>query len=411
MKLSKIFIFTIFLALITSLTNAEEKKLKFRGNNNVSEFKQVQINISPDLLKTDKFLKLKSNYKTAKNFAIKTQKNLGKRKKLRGGTMGQIYKTYAKSVMFIYNDAVEGQEGTGAGFLVDSSGVILTNWHVAKKAEGIYIWVLPEEGSVSIEALFKDHKYYYGLVLAQDKNLDLALIKVNGLPKNLKVIQMGSNSEVEVGDPVVAIGHPISFPWTITDGKISQIRKNHKWTYKDGSEHQATLIQHQIPISPGNSGGPLFTDKSLAKLIGVNTLGSEGQNLNFAVSVDHIKQFIKDNPSVKNVNPVGSLVKKEYPNAQEQDYNKNGVIDTWYIDDNNNGKFDKAFIDDDENGFIEGTLIDENENGVWEIMILDTDENGKPDQAYIDEDEDKKPDVIAYDYNEDGKWDKFEKIS
>ena len=247
--------------------------------------------------------------------------------------------------------------------------------------------------------------------LLKIKKKDLSLVKVNGLPKDLNVIEFGTNDDVNIGDTVFAIGHPSSFPWTITEGKISQIRKNHIWTYADGTEHKATLIQHQVPISPGSSGGPLFNDKILTKLVGVNTLGGDGQNLNFSVSVDHVKQFLKDNPSVKNINPVGSLVKKEYPNAQEQDYNKNGVIDTWYIDDNNNGKFDKAFIDDDENGFIEGTLIDENENGVWEIMILDTDENGKADQAYIDEDEDKKPDVIAYDYNEDGEWDKFEKIS
>ena len=141
------------------------------------------------------------------------------------------------------------------------------------------------------------------------------------------------------------------------------------------------------------------------------TLNAEGQNLNFAVAVDHAKQFLKDNPNVKNVNPVGALIKKDYPKAKEQDFNNNGVIDTWYVDDDKNGKIDTAFIDDDENGFVEGTLIDKNENGVWEIMILDEDENGKSDLAYIDEDEDKKPDVIAYDYNEDGEWDKFEKIS
>ena len=147
------------------------------------------------------------------------------------------------------------------------------------------------------------------------------------------------------------------------------------------------------------------------KLVGINTLNAEGQNLNFAVAVDHAKQFLKDNPNVKKVNPVGVLIKKDYPKAKEQDFNNNGVIDTWYIDDNKNGKIDTAFIDDDENGFVEGTLIDKNENGIWEFMILDTDEDGKSDRAYIDEDEDKKPDVLAYDYDQDGEWDKFEKIS
>ena len=166
----------------------------------------------------------------------------------------------------------------------------------------------------------------------------------------------------------------------------------------------------QTPISTGNSGGPLFSGKG--KVIGVNTLFQEGgQNLNFAIAIDHVKQFIKDNPNVTKVNPVGVAIKKDYPNAKIEDHNKNGVIDTWYVDDDKNGKIDTAFIDDDEDGFIEGTLIDKNENGVWEIMILDTDKDGKSNQAYIDEDEDKKPDVLAHDYDQDGNWDKFEKLS
>ena len=191
---------------------------------------------------------------------------------------------------------------------------------------------------------------------------------------------------------------------------VSQIRHNHKWTYVDKSEHEATVIQMQTPISTGNSGGPLFTSEG--RVVGVNTLlHGEGQNLNFAVAVDHVRQFIKDNPNVKKINSVGAAIKKKYPKAKTQDYNKNGVLDTWYVDDNKNGKIDTAFIDDDEDGFTEGTLIDKNENGVWELTILDTDKDGKANVAYIDEDEDKKADVRAYDYDQDGKWDKFEKLS
>ena len=221
---------------------------------------------------------------------------------------------------------------------------------------------------------------------------------------------MGSNQEVDIGDNVYAIGHPKSLPWTFSSGMVSQIREKHKWMYVDKSEHQATVIQMQTPISTGNSGGPLFTSEG--KVVGVNTLmQGEGQNLNFAVAVDHVKKFIKENPNVKKVNPAGALVKKNFPNATAQDYNKNGIIDTWYVDTNKNGKIDTAFIDDDEDGFVEGTLIDKNENGVWELMVLDTDKDGKNNEAYIDEDEDRNADVLAHDYDQDGNWDKFEKLS
>ena len=169
------------------------------------------------------------------------------------------------------------------------------------------------------------------------------------------------------------------------------------------------MIQTQTPINPGNSGGPLFSESG--KLIGVNTLQAGGQNLNFAVAVEHAKEFIKKNPDLKKVNPGAFIMKKDYPNAKVQDYNENGTIDTWYIDEDNNGKIDTAFIDDNEDGLIEAILIDENENSIWETQIMDDDGDGKANRAFLDNNEDKKPDVIAYDYDQDGTWDKYEKIS
>ena len=168
MNLIRLLAITLVFLLFGSVVNGEEKKLKFRGIANDSELKPIQINVSPDLIKTDEFLELKSKYKTAKNFAIETDKNLGKRKKIKyRGSAGNIYKKYARSVVFIYN-ATKGHEGTGAGFLVDSSGVFLSNWHVADKATNLYIWILPESGAVGIKTLFKDIDPYLGVVFAVD---------------------------------------------------------------------------------------------------------------------------------------------------------------------------------------------------------------------------------------------------
>ena len=409
MKLLRTLIcFTLFI-LLSLVVNAEENKIKLRGINKIQEFEKVQINISPELLKFDEFEKLKLNYKTAKNFAIETDKISKKRKKIKyRGSAKEIYNNHSKSVFFILNP--EGDGSVGTGFLVDKSGLVLSNWHVTNGATNIFVWTLPDEGALGMNILLEKIDPYFGQVVAENKNEDLALIKVNGLPTDIKPVQLGTNKEVEVGDSVYAIGHPKSLPWSFSYGMVSQIRHNHKWTYVDKSEHEATVIQMQTPISTGNSGGPLFTSEG--RVVGVNTLmHGEGQNLNFAVAVDHVRQFIKDNPNVKKINSVGAAIKKKYPKAKTQDYNKNGVLDTWYVDDNKNGKIDTAFIDDDEDGFIEGTLIDKNENGVWELTILDTDKDGKANEAYIDEDEDKKADVRAYDYDQDGKWDKFEKLS
>ena len=410
MKLLRISIITAFLILLGLTVNAEEKKIKLRGIDKAQEFKQVQINVSPDLLKFDKLEKLKSNYETAEQFALETDKNLIKKKKIKfRGNAKSIFKNYANSVVFLYNPT-EGKESLGAGFLVDSSGVILTNWHVTNGTKEIIVWPLPKDGAVETEVLFKDIDPYFGAVMAENKTQDLALIKVSGLDPSAKVVDLGSNEDVGIGDTVYAIGHPNGLPWSFTLGTVSQIRKNKKWFYEElnNSEHLATVIQTQTPISPGNSGGPLFNENG--KIVGINTWGAEGQNLNFAVAVDHAKQFIKANPNIKNINTVDAVVKQTYPNAIAEDYNKNGVIDTWYVDINKNGKIDTALVDDDEDGFIEGTLVDDNENGVFEYMALDTDKDGKVDLGWFDRDEDKKYDVKGYDYNQDGEWDKIEKI-
>jgi len=405
------YLISILTLLILSLnfSLADEAKIKTRGINNNEKLKKIEINLSPDLLKINEFEKLKYDYKSAKNFAFTEDKNLEKRKKIKyRGSAKQIYKNYSKSVFFLLN--TEGEGIVGTGFLVDKSGLVLSNWHVTDGAKQMFVWTLPEEGALDAQILFKEINPYYGQVVAENKLEDLALIKVSGLPSSIIPVELGSNQEVDIGDNVYAIGHPKSLPWTFSSGMVSQIREKHKWMYVDKSEHQATVIQMQTPISTGNSGGPLFTSEG--KVVGVNTLmQGEGQNLNFAVAVDHVKKFIKENPNVKKVNPAGALVKKNFPNATAQDYNKNGIIDTWYVDTNKNGKIDTAFIDDDEDGFVEGTLIDKNENGVWELMVLDTDKDGKNNEAYIDEDEDRKADVLAHDYDQDGNWDKFEKLS
>ena len=413
MKLPRIYIYSLIFTLIITTISAEEKKIKLRGTSKSDEFKPLQITISPDLLNIEKALELKSKYKVAKEFSFAKDKKLKKRKNIKfrstnaGESPSKIFKDYAKSVFFLYN---EKAEVIGTGFLVDSSGLILSNWHVTDKTKKMFIWTLPDEGVVDAESVFANKNYYFGSVVAENKKEDLALIKAIGLPKNIKPVNLGSNDEVNIGDNVYAIGHPVGLPWSFSAGMVSQKRKNYKWTYADKSEHFATVVQMQTPISTGNSGGPLFSGKG--KVVGVNTLmQGEGQNLNFAVAVDHVKKFIKDNPNVTKINPIGAVIKQDYPNAKTEDYNNNGIVDTWYIDEDNNGKLDLGFVDDDENGFVEGTLIDKDEDGVWEIFLIDTDENGKADRAYLDNDGDKKPDVLAYDYNEDGEWDKFEELS
>lgn len=402
-------ILTVLILLLFSINfvNADEKKVKTRGKSQDKEFKKIEINISPDLLDLEKIKKLKKNLSAANDYAIELDKTLDEKKKIKfRGSAKQIYKNYSKSVFYLYNPDVKAM---GTGFLVDDSGLVLSNWHVAEKATNMFVWTLPEGGDKSVKFLFEKQDYYMASVIATNKKQDLALIKVSGLPKTIKPVNLGSDDQIEVGDNVYAIGHPISYPWTFSSGMVSQVRENFEWDYDDTFTHTANVIQMQTPISTGNSGGPLFSSEG--KVVGVNTLGeTQGQNINFAVAVNQVKQFIKDNPYVAKVNPLNAAMKKEFPKAITQDYNNNGTIDTWYIDTNNNGSVDLAFLDDNEDGKVEAVLIDENENGKWEATRVDENQDGTIDYVLLDEDEDGKNDLIATDVDNDGKFDKVEPI-
>ena len=272
------------------------------------------------------------------------------------------------------------------------------------------VWLLPSGGVPSEKELFEDITPLFGSIIATNKKEDLALVKVGNFPKNISPVNVGSLKEVSVGEKVYAIGHPVGLPWTFSEGIINQIRNKKDWTYPGSDyKHLATVIQTQTPINPGNSGGPLFSENG--NLIGINTLKGPGENINFAVAAEHAVKFLNDNPQIKNINPGELIMKKQYPDARTQDYNENGVIDTWYIDSNKNDIIDRALVDDDEDGFIEAVLYDENENGVWEAQFLDDDLDGKANRVVLDENEDKKPDAVGYDDNQDGEWDRFEEIS
>jgi len=171
MKTFNTSVFSLLLMLLFSTGIAEEKKIKLRGINNNKTFKPIQISISPDLLKTDKIKDLKSTYEAAKEFANKTDKQLKSRKvkKFRSAkasdSPSKIYNDYAKSVFFLYN---EKAEAIGTGFLVDSSGLILSNWHVTDKTKKMFVWTLPEEGVIDADSLFSK-EYYFGSVIAENK--------------------------------------------------------------------------------------------------------------------------------------------------------------------------------------------------------------------------------------------------
>ncbi|WP_327172361.1 trypsin-like peptidase domain-containing protein [Streptomyces sp. NBC_01336] len=153
------------------------------------------------------------------------------------------------------------ESGTGTGFVLDDRGHILTNNHV----------VAPAGSSGDITVTFSGGETANAEIVGTDSGYDLAVVKVSGV-SGLKPLPLGNSDNVQVGDPVVAIGAPFDLSNTVTSGIISA--KDRPITAGgekgDGSDiSYVDALQTDAPINPGNSGGPLVdTD---AHVIGINS--------------------------------------------------------------------------------------------------------------------------------------------
>ena len=418
-------ILIIILSTMGSYLSAETVAYKLKGDLKSKGSEAIEVSATP-LIDSKEIIKSKEQLisivkyaNNQSNEANKKNNNRKPRPKFKGGPE-EIFEKYANSVVYIDN---KKDNGSGSGFIINHKGLkIITNWHVVETAKNVTICLRTKNLNKVC-----DTDYYTGKVVKRNKQKDLAMIEVKGLPTKLKPVTYGSYKKVKIGQTAFAIGHPDGLVWTFTNGMISQKRPDHRWSYKS-SRHFANTIQMQVPINPGNSGGPLFNKNS--ELIGVNTFTSEGENLNFAIAVDDLIEFInevkqedveskyiqkkkKGNTWIQKKSDKNkkSGISKKYPNAKEADLSKNGVTDTWLLDENKDGVYEKALMDFNEDGIIEAVAYDENENDNYEMIVFDDDLDGNPDRAEYDENDDGTMDVVAYDYNQDGEWDKFKELS
>ncbi|MCF2526477.1 S1C family serine protease [Yinghuangia soli] len=149
------------------------------------------------------------------------------------------------------------QEGTGAGFVLDDQGHILTNNHVVSLAAN--------GGDLTVT--FQDGTTVPGKIVGRAEGYDLAVVKVDGV-QNLKPLPLGDSSNVAVGDAVLAIGSPYGLDGTVTTGIVSA--KNRP--VASGDQQQTSYmnaLQTDASINPGNSGGPLLDAQG--RVIGVNS--------------------------------------------------------------------------------------------------------------------------------------------
>ena len=186
--------------------------------------------------------------------------------------MTELVKTIERSVVRII---VKGEQGAsvGSGFVVETDGSIMTNYHVI-------------EGAVSAEVEFESGKKAAVIGFTTvDKDRDLAVIKIDPAAAELFKVRIASSLPAK-GEKVAAFGAPRGLSFTASDGIISAIRT----TPEFNARAKGTYLQTTTPISPGNSGGPLVN--MYGEVVGVNSFKVEGENLNFAASSLDIQEVI-----------------------------------------------------------------------------------------------------------------------
>ncbi|MEU8750973.1 trypsin-like peptidase domain-containing protein [Streptomyces chartreusis] len=200
------------------------------------------------------------------------------------------------SVVTLHVSGREAQ-GTGTGFVLDDRGHILTNNHVVEPAG--------DDGEISVT--FHSGDTAKATVVGRDSGYDLAVVKVSGV-SGLKPLPLGNSDNVQVGDPVVAIGAPFDLEGTVTSGIISAKERpiTAGGESGDGSDvSYVDALQTDAPINPGNSGGPLLDAR--ARVVGINSAirsadtGSDLEGaqagsigLGFAIPVNQAKRVAEE---------------------------------------------------------------------------------------------------------------------
>jgi S1-C subfamily serine protease len=217
-----------------------------------------------------------------------------------GNLVNQIYKADGDGVAFIESEIEarepegfegfnpfgepqpeEGGKATGSGFVIDNEGHVITNNHVIEGASKVTVKLGDSETSYDAE------------VVGTDPGTDIALLKVDAPASEFHPLSLGRSSDLEVGDPVVAIGNPFGLDRTVTSGIVSALQRDIQAPNGFSISH---VIQTDAAINPGNSGGPLINAEGA--VIGINAqiaTGGGGGNvgIGFAIPIDTVRANLK----------------------------------------------------------------------------------------------------------------------
>jgi len=196
---------------------------------------------------------------------------------LKAASVKELVQKYGEAVI-----SIETPSGKGSGFIINDEGYAITNDHVIQGETRISaVLYMNVPGGLSRRRIDDVE------IIALNPFFDLALLKLP-LPKDLKPshVVLGSLDEVNVGDGVFAVGNPLGFERSVSQGIVSNRNRN--------IEGQVYL-QTDAAINPGNSGGPLFNLRG--EVIGVTSLGIRkdvAESLGFAIPITYVKDFLRN---------------------------------------------------------------------------------------------------------------------
>jgi serine protease Do len=172
-------------------------------------------------------------------------------------------------------EEVEGEEGLrralGSGFVVHPSGYLVTNAHVV-------------EGALAVQVRLASGRRLAGTVVGRDARVDLALVKVESA-EPLAVLPLGDSDRLDVGELVLALGHPFGLEQTVSLGIVSR-----KGAPLLAAAPGFDFIQTDAAVNPGNSGGPLVSMGGV--VVGVNTMAARNGTIGFAIPVNLVKGLL-----------------------------------------------------------------------------------------------------------------------
>lgn len=200
-----------------------------------------------------------------------------------------VFQTTSPSVVFITTtdkvidywtrNVSERPSGTGTGFVWDQQGHIVTNYHVV-------------EGYKTAKIRLSDQRIFEADVVGTSQRHDLAVLKMRETKNVPPPVQIGSSSELKVGQTVLAIGNPFGLDHTLTTGVVSALGRSIDG--EGSSNTMEDLIQTDAAINPGNSGGPLLD--SSGRVIGVNVAiyspSGASAGIGFAIPVDTVNRVV-----------------------------------------------------------------------------------------------------------------------